>query len=72
MSQCKIVILFPLLVYLTELCIAAHCQIITKFLAMIVLMLTRIWSLETEVELHVHPKITMAVTEPLFKKLSLP
>ena len=47
-SQWIIVILFPWLVYLTELCTAVHCQIVAKLVKMIVLMLTNTWSLEAQ------------------------
>ena len=54
-NQCIIVSLFQLPVYLTELCTAVHCQIITKLVTMIVLTSTHTWSLEAQVEIRVHP-----------------
>jgi hypothetical protein len=46
-SQWIIVILFPWLVYFTELCTAVCCKIVTKLVTIIVLTLT--WSLESQV-----------------------
>jgi hypothetical protein len=50
-------------------CTWVHCQIIAKLVTMIVLMVTLTWSLEAQVEIHVHPKLSMAVTEPVFMEL---
>jgi hypothetical protein len=40
-----------------------------NLVTMIVLMLNHTWSLEAEVEFHVHPKLSMAVTEPVYTEL---